>query len=289
MFLRRKVERMKTTSVFLVFFCIFSGLVMSKSLKDDIKISVTETRIKDFSMAGLSYVFYVQISNSSSSEYYLSSYDYRFLVNQEEYFHLQRPLKNKIKIEPRKNTLLSFPIKITYAHLFRLIEGMEKEDHAEGNWTGTMSFSDAKKERGRLSFSFSGEFPIFKSPEIQFLSLQVNTLTIGGADVTFEVSIINPNIFDLLVERINYRSYLRNNLISEEVSSEELDIVSRGEKSFTFPVLINFFEVGKEVYTMLQRTSSLSRFEGEIEAKTVWGRVKIPFDKTGRVTISRTS
>ncbi len=280
---------MKRIGVFLLLFWVFSGFALAKSLEDDIQISVKETRIKDFSMAGLSYVFYVHITNSSSSAYYLSRYDYRFLINQEEYFRLQRPLEKKIKIEPRKNKLLSFPIKITYAHLFRLIEGVETQDHAEGNWTGTMSFSDDKKERGRLSFSFSGEFPIFQSPEIQFLSLHVNNLTIGGADVTFQVSIRNPNIFDLLVERIHHKSYLRNNLISEEVSSEELDIVSRGEKSFAFPVLLNFFEVGKEVYTMLQRSSSLCRFEGVIEAKTKWGRVKIPFDQTGRVKISRTS
>ncbi len=280
---------MKRIGVFLLLFWVFSGFALAKSLEDDIQISVKETRIKDFSMAGLSYVFYVHITNSSSSAYYLSRYDYRFLINQEEYFRLQRPLEKKIKIEPRKNKLLSFPIKITYAHLFRLIEGVKTQDHAEGNWTGTMSFSDDKKERGRLSFSFSGEFPIFQSPEIQFLSLHVNNLTIGGADVTFQVSIRNPNIFDLLVERIHHKSYLRNNLISEEVSSEELDIVSRGEKSFAFPVLLNFFEVGKEVYTMLQRSSSLCRFEGVIEAKTKWGRVKIPFDQTGRVKISRTS
>jgi LEA14-like dessication related protein len=259
------------------------------SLIDDVKIAVIETRIKDFSRAGLSYVFYVQISNSSSSDYYLSSYDYRFFVNQEEYFYLQRPLDKKIKIEARKNKLLSFPIKITYSHLFQLIKGVDTQDHAEGSWTGTMSFSDAKKERGKLSFSFSGEFPIFKSPEIRFLSLRVNSLTIGGADVTFQVSIVNPNIFDLLVEKINHKSFLRNNLIGEDVSRDEFAIASHGEKSFSFPVLLNFFEVGKEVYTMLQRTSSLFRFEGEIEAKTKWGRIKIPFDKTGRITISRTS
>lgn len=280
--------RMRAAGLFLVLLCAFSGPALSKSIQDDIKISVKETRIRDFSMSGLSYVFYVRITNSSSSAYYLSSYDYRFLVNQEEYFRLQRPLEKKIRIEPKNNKLLSFPIKITFAHLFRLIEGMETQDHAEGNWTGTMSFSDDKKERGRLSYSFSGEFPIFKSPEIQFLSFRVNNLTIGGADVTVQVSIINPNIFDLLVERISHKFYLRNNLISEEVSSEELGIVSRGEKSFAFPVLINFFEVGKEIHTVLQGSSSLCRLEGVIEAKTGWGRVKIPFDKTGRVKISRT-
>lgn len=272
-----------------VLICILSSVALSKSLEDDIKISLKETRIKDFGMAGLSYVFYVNIANSSSSAYYLSGYNYRFLVNQKEYFHLQRSLDNRIKIEPRKSKLLSFPIKITFAHLFRLVEGIEGEESLEGNWTGTMSFSDAKKDRGRLLFDFSGEFPVVKKMEVKFLSLQLDDLTIGGADTRFEASLVNPNIFDVKIERISYKLYLRNSLISEETVSGGKTIVSHGEQPFSFPVLINFFEVGKDVYTMLQMTSSLCRFSGEIDVQTEWGRVKIPFDRTGRVTIGRNS
>ncbi|UCE22724.1 MAG: LEA type 2 family protein [Candidatus Aminicenantes bacterium] len=281
--------KLRKISILLALFCILSGLALSKSLQDDVKISLKETRIKDFSMAGLSYVFYVNIANSSSSAYYLSGYDYRFLVNQKEYFRLQRSLDKKIEIEPRKSKLLSFPIKITFAHLFRLVKGIEGEGNLEGNWTGTMSFSDAKKDRGRLLFDFSGEFPVIKELEFKFLSLQLKDLTIGGADTRFETSLVNLNIFDVRIEKISYKFYLRDNLISEETVSGGKTIVSRGEQSYSFPMLINFFEVGKDVYTMLQMTSSLCRFTGEIEVRTEWGRVKIPFDQGGRVTIARTS
>ncbi len=283
------MAKLRKISWLLAFVCILSGLAESKSLQDDIKISLKETRIKDFSMAGLSYVFYVNIANSSSSVYYLTAYDYRFLVNQQEYFRLQRSLDKRIEIEPRKSKLLSFPIKITFAHLFRLVEGIEGKGNLEGDWTGTMSFSDAKKDRGRLLFDFSGEFPVIKKLEFKFLSLQLKDLTIGGADTRFEASLVNPNIFDVLIEKISYKFYLRDSLILEETVSGGKTIVSRGEQSYSFPMLINFFEVGKDVYTMLQMNSSLCRFTGEIEVRTEWGRVKIPFDQTGRVTIARTS
>lgn len=281
------MAKVRKISLLLALICVLSGLAASKSLKDDINITLKETRIRDFSMDGLSYVFLVDIANSSSSAYYLSGYDYRFLVNQKEYFRLQRSLDKRIKIEPRKSKLLSFPIKITFAHLFRLVEGIEGEENLEGNWTGTMSFSDAKKDRGRLLFDFSGEFPVVKRLEVKFLPLQLEDLTIGGADTRFEASVVNPNIFDVLIERISYKLYLRNSLISEEAVSGGKTIVSHGEQTFLFPVLINFFEVGQEVYTILQSSSSLCRFTGEIEVKTKWGRVKIPFDQTGRVTIAR--
>jgi len=282
------VNIMRRICIFLALLGILSGFAASMSLEEDIQITLQEKRIKDFDLSGLSLVFYLNIKNSSSRTYYISSYDYGFLVNQQEFFRLQRSLESMIKIDPRKNKLLSFPIKITFAHLFRLVEGIEKEDKAEGAWTGSMAFSDGKKERGRLSFDFSGEFPIFKKPEVKFLSLQVRDLTIGGADIVFEATVANPNAFDLTVERINYNYFLRDSLVGEDTVNEKMDVKSKGERAVSFPMLMNFFEVGKDVYSMLQRSSSLCRFSGEIEVTTEWGRLKIPFDKTDRVTISRT-
>jgi LEA14-like dessication related protein len=275
--------------VLLALFCALSGWSQSKSLQDDLKISLKETKIRDFSRDGLTYVFYIHISNSSSSAYFLSGYEYRFVVNQMRYFHLQIPLEKRIMIAPKKSKILSFPIKITYAHLFRLVKGIETEDQVEGTWSGTLTFADKRKERGRLAFSFSGHFPILQAPQIEFRTLRVKELTIGGAEVVFVAGFGNPNVFALTVERISYECYLRNSLIIEESVTEERAIPSHGETAFSLPMLMNFFEVGKDVYTHLHRSSTLCRFTGEIEVETEWGRVKIPFDKTGRITISRTS
>jgi LEA14-like dessication related protein len=286
---RTEMRRARKILVLLALFCALSGWSQSKSLQDDLKISLNETKIRDFSMDGLTFVFSINISNSSSSAYFLSGYEYRFVVNQMQYFHLQIPLEKKIMIAAKKSKTLSFPIKITYAHLFRLVKGIETEDQVEGTWSGTMTFADKRKERGRLSFSFSGHFPIFQKPQIEFRALRVKELTIGGADVIFDAGFGNPNVFAFTVERISYEYYLRNSLIIEESVTKGKAIASHGETAFSLPILMNFFEVGKDVYTHLQRSSTLCRFTGEIEVKTEWGRVKIPFDKTGRITISRTS
>ncbi len=50
---------------------------------------------------------------------------------------------------------------------------------------------------------------------------------------------------------------------------------------------MSFFEVGKEAYIQLRQPSALCRFFGEIEVSTAWGYIKIPFDKSDKVTISR--
>lgn len=271
----------------IVFFWIFAGFVFPRSLTQDLKITLEEKQIQDLSLSGLSLVFYVKITNSSGSIYYLSGYDYQFVVNQREYIRLAAPMENEIRIDASSDTLLSFPLKITYAHLFQALERIEKEDKALCYLAGTMRFSDGRKEKGKLYFAFSGEFPIFKNPDIECLSLDVNDLTIGGADLSFEVRFKNRNGFELFVDSIRYALQLGEKPIGEGKISGDKNIKSHIDKVFSLPLLLNFFEVGKDVYNILHQPSALCRFSGEIKVRTVWGSLNIPFDKMERVSISR--
>jgi len=277
----------KTLCFFLLFLWAFASSALPVSLRKDLSISLEEKKIKDLDVSGLFLIFYVNISNSSSSAYFLSSYDYRFVVNQKEYFRLSNSLEKYIRIEARGNTLLSFPLKITYANLFRVVEGIEKDDKAQCYLTGAMTFSDGRREKGRFPFAFSGEFPIFKKPEIEFLTLQVKEMTIGGADISFKMSFKNSNAFELLVDRIRYGFHVGGKSVGEGIISGDKNIESGEVRVFSIPFLMSFFEVGKEVYTQLREPSALCRFFGEIEVRTAWGYIKIPFDKSDKATVSR--
>ncbi len=277
----------KTLCFFLLFLWVFASSALPLSLRKDLSISLEEKKIKDLGLSGLFLIFYVNISNSSSSPYFLSSYDYRLVVNQKEYFSLSTSLEEYIRIEAKGNTLLSFPIKITYAHLFRVVEGIEKEDKAQCYLTGAMTFSDGRRERGGLSIAFSGEFPIFKKPEIEFLTLEVKEMTIGGADISFKVSFKNGNAFELLVDKISYEFHLRGKPVGQGIISGDKNIEGGEIRVFSIPFLLSFFEVGKEVHIQLRQPSALCRLFGEIEVSTPWGYIKIPFDKSDKVAISR--
>ncbi|MEE9389672.1 MAG: LEA type 2 family protein [Candidatus Aminicenantaceae bacterium] len=279
----------KRISLWLALLMTFVSLAFPKSLEKDLSISLKAKRIRDFTVSGLSLVFYVNISNSSSSSYYLSKYDYRFVVNQQEYLRLQTSLSEQIEIGAKGNTLISLPVKITYAHLFEVVKEAEKFNKAQCYLTGGMTFSDGRREKGRLPVAFSGEFPIFKPPEADIVSLEVHAMTIGGADLTFEVSFKNSNVFELLVDRISYRLSLGEKPIGGGEIGGDKNIESLDAKVFSLPLLIEFYDVGKDVYNILHQPSALCRVKGEMVIRTIWGRLEIPFDKSKKIAVSRTS
>ena len=279
---------MKKKVIFLIVLLMaFVHFSLPASLTKDLKITVGEKRIRDFSLDGLTFVFHVNIANSSSKDYFLSGYEYRFIVNQTDYLQLQTELEEGIRIEALGETLVAFPVKITYENLFRTIPEMKNELHVMCNLVGWARFSDVRRERGKLALAFTGDFPIFWKPELQLVRLQVNTLTIGGADIEFAVKFQNKNRFDLMVDRISYTLTLAGYEIEKGTIAGDKNIDKQGEKLFSLPLLLDFFDVGKEVYNVLNKSSTQSRFFGVVEVQTVWGRLTIPFDKQELLTIKR--
>ncbi len=113
-------------------------------------------------------------------------------------------------------------------------------------------------------------------------------MTIGGADLSLEVRFANKNGFELFVDSISYRLHLRDKPIGEGKIGGDKNIDGRGAKVFSLPLLLNFFEVGKDVHDILRQDSVLCRFSGQLKVRTIWGRLMIPFEKSERVSIART-
>jgi len=90
-----------------------------------------------------------------------------------------------------------------------------------------------------------------------------------------------------MVDRISYILTLAGYEIEQGNISGDKNINKQGEKIFSLPLLLNFFDVGKEVYDVLDKSSTQCVFSGEVKIQTVWGQLTIPFDEQGVLSISR--
>ncbi len=272
-----------------VFLLLLSMLAASAyaGLKDDIKVTLMEKQVHDLSSDGLVLVFYLHIANSSSRPYFLSGYDYRFVVNQVDFIRLQTPVDSGIKVESKRSAVIALPVKITYAYLFKAVPSTEGEESVSCYLMGRLRFSDGRRDKGEVPIAFSGEFPVFRNPVMELLSLQINALTIAGSDLKFRVKIKNTNGFELPVDRIEYELKFGGHPVARGRFPGDKNIPLHGERVFTLPLLLNFYEVGKDVYGLLRQTEMSVHFTGEIELKTIWGRITLPFDLEKKVGIEQ--
>jgi len=278
---RRTAERFAAAAI--IALLAFQGPAFGLS-KKDLAVSLKEKRIRDLSSRGLTLAFHVGIRNSSAAVCFLTRYNYRVTINQKEYLRLPVILNEPIRIGAGEDVLIALPLKVTYALLFEAIGPVEEK--AVCDMVGDLVFGDEKKKEEKVAFAFSGEFPIFKDPVVELLPLRVKDLTVGGGDVIFDVKFGNPNGYDLIIDTITYDLRFGETTVLKGEIPGDKSVPARGDKTLSLPFLVDFFEVGKEVYDLLQKPPVPCRFSGEIAVNSVWGRLVIAFDKVGPMEVA---
>jgi hypothetical protein len=265
----------------------FVPLAAGGAPREEISLALKDKVIRDLSSSGLVLSFRIAVTNRGSSARELVRYHYRVLVNRQVYLDLTVPLDNPISVPAGQEQMISLPVKITYALLAAAVGPLE--DRALCDVTGEMFFADERGREEKTPFAFPGEFPVFKDPEIDFTPLEVNDLSVGGADVVFEPKFRNPNAYELLVDRISFRLLFGDREVLSGLIPGDKSLPAGGDKTFSLPLVIDFFEAGQAMRDLFDKTAIPCRFAGDIEISSVWGRLLVHFDKTGDLPLEKKS
>jgi hypothetical protein len=264
-----------------------AALLAAAPAKKNIIISLDRKEIRDMDSSGLVLVFFLEIANSARSTYFLSEYDYRVVVEGTDYFALKTGLESPIPVEKDKTTRISLPVKITYADLLERVPGVADVPKASCYVTGLLIFADSRGRQEKIPFAFSGDFPVFRELEVEVKPLDVKTLTIGGAEFTLSFSFRNMNSFELTLGKLAYVFEAEGRTIAEGMIPGGKKIESQAEVTFSLPLMLDFFEVGREVFDIFQKTSAACLLRGDSRFDSVWGEFKVSFAKKGDIQIIR--
>lgn len=268
----------QSIAVIAVLLCCIPALIGSFYFKEDLGISLEETQVQDLSRSGLKIVFYVNLINSSSDDYYLTKYSYRFITGHKEYLQMQVPIEDGIKVTAMENTMIALPVKITYDLLFHTAPELAENEMIQSYIKGDFELFSDRGRRKVIPFAFNGDFPIFNPPEVIIEAIKINDLTIAGSDFDLQVNFINRNGFELLVDRIHFSIRIGGYMINKGSIPGDKSIDKYGEKQFSLNALVNFYDVGRDIYGFFQQSSVECRFSGEMRLNTVWGIINLPFD-----------
>jgi LEA14-like dessication related protein len=253
--------------------------------RDDVVLVLKEKVIKNLSSSGLVLAFHVAVANPSSAAVRLARYRYRVRIDQTEYINTTVSLDEPLTVPAGGETLIALPVKITYELLRQAIGPVEGQ--ALCDVVGEMVFVNERNREQKAPFAFSGEFPIFQDPAVDWLPLEVLDLTVGGADVVFHPRFRNLNGYDLIVDRIDYELAFGGRRVLEGSIPGDKSLPQTGEKIFDLPFLVDFFEVGEDVRAGFAKDEFACRFAGRIEIASVWGRLVIGFDRTEPLRLDR--
>ncbi len=255
--------------------------------KKNIGVSLERKEIREMDSSGLTLVFFLELANSSRTDYSFSEYDYRVVVEGMDYFALKTSLESPIPVERESATRISLPVKITYADLFERVPMAAGLPKASCYVTGLMIFTDSRGRPEKIPFAFSGDFPIFQDLEVEIKPLDIKTLTIGGAEFTLSFSLRNRNGFGLTLGKLAYRLEVEGRAIAEGIIAGGKTIGSQAELTLSLPLMLDFFEVGREVFDIFQKPSAAGRLSCDSRFESTWGVFNLSLAKAADIPFIR--
>jgi LEA14-like dessication related protein len=259
----------------------------SAGQKADPEVLLKERRIVDPSPGGFTLDFQLILRNPTAAPLLLSRYDYKVVIDETGYFDLQIDLAEPLPVPARGETLIALPVKLNYANLFPAVPGLKDKDLAFCYVSGGMTFRDERRKEKRVPMAFSSDFPVFRGLEFEPAPIEAESLTIGGAEIVAGVVLRNPNGFSFTIDKWTYRLSLVGRPVAEGAGGEGTKIAARGEATLSFPVTIDFYEIGRMVYDGLAQPPTDARAAGEVEITTPWGPWRISYDRSAKVAVRK--
>ncbi len=264
---------------------VLTAASVAPAARRNIVLTLDKKEIRDMTSSGLVLVFQIEVANASSNAYSLSEYDYRVVVEGTDLFAWRTSLEEPIPVDKSSKARIALPIKISYAEVYKTIPAAEGKTKLNGYATGLMIFTDAKKRQEKVPFAFSGEFPVFKDVEITVQPIDVKVLTIGGTEFVFSFVLRNPNDFELVLGRLDHRLDLDGKTAAQGALEGENKLEPGGEKAFSLPVMLDFFEVGKEFNAIFDKPAAAGRLSLTATADSIWGPIKLSYTQAGQAQL----
>ena len=126
---------------------------------------------------------------------------------------------------------------------------------------------------------------VFEKPELQFRGLRVGSIGLGGASIDVVVEVYNPNSYRLGLDRFTYDLTVENVRFGTGEIEAPITVEGRSTATVRLPLDLDWSRLGGVGRRVLDRGSVEYGVSGELTVATGFGRRRVPYAKTGRLSV----
>ncbi|HGJ64667.1 TPA: hypothetical protein ENS27_04675, partial [bacterium] len=179
---------------------IINGLV--KERVKEPKVDFLDAKISGLSLEAVDLLFDLKIYNPNNIGVKLAKFDYDLLLNGNPFVNGNQ---NKgIEIPSLGEENIQLPLTLKYSDIYRTFQNLREEGLSNYQMKFGLSFDVPVLGAIRIPVSKSGELPMIKIPKISFGALRLDKLNLTGADLKLSLKLNNPNIFSMILSKMQY-------------------------------------------------------------------------------------
>lgn len=253
------------------------------------QVSITDMNITGLSLSTVELTADIEIANPNNIAIDLSSYNYALKINDLTFISGIEDQNTSIKA--RESNIIKIPLEIDYSELIQTIQSLRSQDQSNFDFEAAFGFDLPIIGDIEVPVQYSGEIPIIKRPSISLQNFSVEDISLTAANLNIELSIENPNSFQLNMDQFSYDIEVNGLRSISGTLEEKIDLASQSEQTVNIPVSISFLNAGMTAYRILTGNDDI---EYTLKGSTTLGS-SLPyfklstfqFDRSGSVNIAR--
>ncbi|MDQ1327066.1 MAG: hypothetical protein QG641_346 [Candidatus Poribacteria bacterium] len=266
--------------------CSMFQTVVSENIKKP-KVDFIGAKLSGLSFDAVDLLFDLKIENPNRIGVKLAGFDYDLLLDGSSF--VKGNQDKGIDIPSAGEETIQLPVSLRFSDIYRTFENLK--DQGASNYQIKCGFSFNVPVLGavRIPVSKSGEFPLIKLPKLSFNALKLERLTLNGAEMKLGIKMSNPNVFSMLLDKMQYDFKLNDLSIVSGNADKGMQIKEKGDSIIEIPITVDFLKAGMTVYQIINGSKNINyQLGGNLDLTTslpLLGKVNLPFDLSGRTDL----
>lgn len=259
-----------------------SGLWKKPGMKFD------AVRIAALDFEGITLDLGLKVSNPNAYGIAYGAMEYALKLQNTDF--LSGTLEQSGRIEAGQTQKVTLPLTFRFADMVDLVKNSTADTFAYG-LDAAMLFNIPLVGEVKLPVRTEGSLPIPKVPEIGLNAMDVDNVSLAGADILLKFEVKNPNVFDLVLGGFDYALGLNGQSVVSGKSAARQTLGAGKTGVVEIPVRLSFLEGGMALYNLLVGGGDL---QYQLDFNSILGSglpalQNVPFNtqKTGIVSLAR--
>lgn len=254
---------------------------MQGYLKDAQKPSarVVGTHLADLKPDAADLVFDVEVTNPYSAALPLTNLDYALASGGKPFLTGKAPVQGNVPANGTKT--VSLPARMNFAQVLQALEGVRPGAVVPYDADLRLSADAPVVGTVTLPLKKSGQVPIPAVPTVELSSVEWKGLDLNKAAAVLHLNVGNPNQFALGLSKLGLGLSLAGHSVASTSVDQATSIAAGGNGTLDVPITFSPRDMGLSAFQVLQGKGSDYKVSGLLSAKTPFGPMELPYERTG--------
>ena len=260
------VGKIRLATLLFISLSLSGCAVVEKTLEEFEKptAQVNSVSLTDVTLQTATLLFDLSVNNPNAIPIESEGLDYNLSISQKSLVSVNRS-REKIDLPARGRGKLSVPVTVNFADVYDVASTMRGRNEIDYAMELGIYFDLPLIGQFRVPISYQDSLPIPRLPSIGFAGVNLENVSLGGADIVLELDISNGNSFGIDLNQLTYQISANGTPLGRgQVAS--INMPENNRSRLKLPLNFKFDRLGTAMYRLLSSNDPVTiGFSGGVD------------------------